>query len=1016
MNSDRLAPNSPNQQRLIFLDQLGLSGAHHHVAAFVTLMRSPDVEAIRGIVAQVLTSESNETIEIIEFVAGDGKARTDFLERAFVAVDGNSLRFAVVQGIDSVQLLVCAHRVALDTAGCIEVLEAIATLAKRAEGTTDTHDPVAILERRLACAAYFERNNAWLGSKNGAAAIERWRRYLVGIPSGLQLPNDRRRRAQPSYTTNQVSRSLQNGELTQHLQHLTDIEREALMMASFAGVLARYSSQDDIVIGSYRRAANIPAAAIGPLLDVLPVRIDASDDPTLGELRERARIALTQRETDDAVPFGTIADSVALERDTSRHPIMQVTMSDARITHPQIASAAPQVIGASEFDFEVCYLLTPESVQLTGAFATDLFDRETIIDLLAMHERLLEAMVQSPTLRLQSVALLNRDEQRDARSMGTGPEVPVARRCLHDVFAETLQRSPNAAAVTGLGKMLTYVELSDRAHRLAAALRAHGVVRGDLVALATNRDPDLLTAILAIHRCGAAYLPLEPSYPDERLEFMVSDGGARTLVASPNLTNIVGSFDGTVVAIDDTALAEYSAEPNDSAHDPSDLAYVIYTSGSTGRPKGVMIEHHGVVNLMHEMASRPGLQSGQVMVGVTTPAFDLSVPDLFLPMTVGAHLVFADPAISADPKRLSELLDDVDCALMQATPSTWRMLLDYGWAGRASMSVVCGGEGYTSALATPLASRVQALWNFYGPTEATVWCTSAHLPDPCDPLPLGGALPNMAVFVGDSNGVPVPVGVPGELMIAGTGLARGYLHRPELTADRFISIDDPNFSRAYRTGDLVRARRDGSLEFMGRIDHQVKLRGFRIELGEIEQCIAAHAGVREVVVMVRSDNPADPQIVGYVVGDCDPMELRVALGERLPAYMVPSHIVVLDDLPRTPNGKTDRTALPAPTTPLVSTREYVAPRGPVEDVLVAIWQTVLGVARIGINDDFFELGGHSLRLTQVLTRITESFGIDLALRDIYAAPTIAATSDAIAMASLAADPELEALLNELQHP
>jgi len=386
------------------------------------------------------------------------------------------------------------------------------------------------------------------------------------------------------------------------------------------------------------------------------------------------------------------------------------------------------------------------------------------------------------------------------------------------------------------------------------------------------------------------------------------------------------------------------------------------------------------------------------------------VPDLFLPLTTGAHLVLADPVTAGDPRALARLLDEVDADVMQATPSTWRMLLDDGWPGRRSMRVVCGGEGYTSALARPLAQRVGQLWNFYGPTEATVWCTSAHLADPVDPLPLGRPLPGYVVYVADAAGAPVPPGVAGELVIGGVGLARGYHLRPDLTADRFIAAGG---RRIYRTGDLARAPPGGAPGFLGRLDHQVKLRGFRIELGEIESALAAHPGVREVVVVVREDAPGDQRLVAYVVGDVDGPALLDFVGPRLPAYMVPSVVMVLADLPRTPNGKTDRKSLPVPDLAAVSTAEYVAPRGPVEQAVADMWCEVLRLDKVSVVDDFFTIGGHSLRITQVLSRIRQAFGVDLPLRDVYETPTVEAIAQAVTI-RLMDDPELAELMAELE--
>ena len=657
--------------------------------------------------------------------------------------------------------------------------------------------------------------------------------------------------------------------------------------------------------------------------------------------------------------------------------------------------------GTARFDLTVSCTESAGGVLLGTEYATDLFDEAGVRDLLTRFSRLLDAAVIDPDVPLSRLPLLTEDEAEAVLAASAGPTVAVDEVTLPQLVARRAAETPAAAAVSGARASYSYAELDARVNQLTHALLEAGVQRGDLVGVAMPRDADLLVAILGVQRAGAAYLPLEPTYPADRLEFMLADGGVRVLITTSGVVMPEAAL--TRLVLDDPAtLAGRPTTDPGVVVSPDDLAYVIYTSGSTGKPKGVLIRHRGVVNLMAEMAQRPGLRPGEVLVGVTTPAFDLSVPDLFLALTTGAHLVLADPAVAADPAALVALLDRVDADVMQATPSTWRMLLDASWTGRPTMRVVCGGEGYTAALAKPLLAKVAQVWNFYGPTEATVWCTSAQLTDPSDPLPLGAALPNYTVYVADSAGRPVPPGVAGEIVIGGVGLAAGYHGRPDLTAERFVDVGN---RRIYRTGDLGRTRRGGSLEFLGRIDHQVKLRGFRIELGEIEQVLGQHEAVGEAVVVVREDVPGDATLVAYVVlspdaGELDSAALRRHVGLVLPGYMVPAVVVAMESMPRTPNGKTDRGRLPAPTIQAASGESYVAPRTPIEEAVAEMWCEVLRLDRVGVHDDFFALGGHSLRITQVISRIRTAFGVDLALRSVYEAPNIEAIAEAITFALL----------------
>jgi amino acid adenylation domain-containing protein len=482
-------------------------------------------------------------------------------------------------------------------------------------------------------------------------------------------------------------------------------------------------------------------------------------------------------------------------------------------------------------------------------------------------------------------------------------------------------------------------------------------------------------------------------------------------------------FRGTLVFLDWDALDQYPSANKPVAVSGSDLAYVIYTSGSTGQPKGVEVRHRSVANLVAYMRERPGLGENDILANLTTPAFDLSVPDWFLSLTTGARLVIVPREATLDGVDLADWLARAGATFVQATPTTWQLLVDAGWKGSGTLKIVCGGEALPRALADELLTRGASLWHMYGPTETTVWSSVLELEPDEGPLALGPPIANTAFYVLDAHARPVPIGVPGELYIGGDGVAAGYHERPDLTAEKFVA--DPfgdAGGRLYRTGDLLRWRQNGTLEFHGRIDQQVKLRGFRIELGEIETVLGSHHAVGGAVAIVREDAPGDQRLIAYVVPstageDPDFEQLRRLLKTKLPPFMVPSAFVTLDAFPVTANGKLNRAALPAPdgARPDLQ-RSYVAPQTPVEETLAEIWGDVLGIDRIGIDDDFFDLGGHSLLAVRMLSRVHDALGLNLYLGRVFEHSTIRALG-AIVTAELLAeteDDELSALLAEVE--
>lgn len=566
--------------------------------------------------------------------------------------------------------------------------------------------------------------------------------------------------------------------------------------------------------------------------------------------------------------------------------------------------------------------------------------------------------------------------------------------CVTESVARHARERPTAPAIVSGARELSYGELDAWTNRIARELAARGLRRGGLVGVVLERSAQLLPALLGVLRAGGAYVPVDPAYPAARLAFILEQAAAQVILTQSSLVEGLPCSDTPLLLLDGdrSSIERQDPQAMESKVELDDLAYVIFTSGSSGRPKGAMLAHRGLANLLREMARTPRLAAGEVMLGVTTPAFDLSVPDLYLPLSTGATLVLASAEQAADPRELALLIEAHGVDLLQATPSTWRMLLDGGWSGRRSLRAVTGGEALPPALARELLERVAELWNFYGPTEATVWSTCVRITDPTQ-ITIGRELPGVSARIVDADGEPVPDGTAGELLIGGVQVARGYLGRPDLTAERFIPdrFSDVAGALLYRTGDQARRRSDRAIDFLGRLDHQVKLRGYRIELGEIESVLEEHYSVAEAVAIVSSETPPrEPRLLAYVVpargSEVEPEKLRDALQARLPAYMIPATICPLERMPLTPNGKVDRRALPAPE--LDREREQVMPRTPLEAELLGLWREALGIDSIGVTDDFFELGVDSLTAGRLFARIERFYGQRLPIGSLFQTPTI----------------------------
>ncbi|HCI82956.1 MAG TPA: non-ribosomal peptide synthetase, partial [Ktedonobacter sp.] len=572
---------------------------------------------------------------------------------------------------------------------------------------------------------------------------------------------------------------------------------------------------------------------------------------------------------------------------------------------------------------------------------------------------------------------------------------------LPQLIEEQVARTPDAVALMYENTQFTYRELNARANQLACYLRQLGVGPEVLVGVCIERSLELVVALLGILKAGGAYVPLDPAYPAERIAFMLSDAQVPVLITQQHLLERLPAHQAHVVCMDTDA--SLLAQQNDAnlMHITSagNVAYVIYTSGSTGRPKGVQVLQGSLVNLLLSMRHQPGLTAEDRLLAITTFSFDIAALELFLPLIVGASVIIASQDVVKNGAALLDVLNRSDVTVMQATPVTWQMLLAAGWQGSSRLKVLTGGEALSLSLARQLLARAASVWNLYGPTETTIYSSGCRIEQTDTVIPIGRPIANTTMYILDEHLQPVPIGVAGELYIGGDGLARGYLHRPELTSEKFIQhpFERDAHARLYKTGDLARYLPDGRIQCLGRIDSQVKIRGFRIELGEIEAQLVFHLQVRQCVVVARDNGAGDKQLVAYVVlrekqdttDNTTGTELRELVQKALPDYMMPSAFVELDALPQTPNGKVDRLALPAPETArqLVD-KPFVAPTTLGQLQLQHIWEELLDVRPIGVHDNFFHIGGHSLLAAKLVERIEQESGKRISLATLFAAPTI----------------------------
>jgi amino acid adenylation domain-containing protein len=1026
-------PLSLAQLRLWFLNQLDSESPVYNIGVPIKLTGKMDVEALERALAEIVQRHEDLRTSFIQVggepraVIGDGKdwklkrldARAlDELElhelaaqqskELFDIARGPLFRAALLQAGDREHVLVLTMHHMISDGWSLGVL--VNEFAELYRAYCDRRSP-SLHPLAIQYVDFAAWQRKWLESGELDRQLPYWKKQLAGAPPVVGFPADHRRPQTEMFRGRRLKLVIPR-DLVAALEQLSQSKGVTFFMtllAAFKALLARYCGQDDIVVGS--PSANRSRAELSPLIGFfvnnLVLRTDLEGNPSFTELLARVREVTLRAYEHQDVPFDRLVQTLRPERSLDHSPLFQVMfiMQNFPMEDLQLSGLVtePLELDVTTARFDLTVEVFPRHGELWAYFDynSDLYEPETIASIQRHYVTILEAVCADPHQRIGEIPLLSATEQTQLvvdwnQTAADNPEC-----CFHEQFAARASAHPDRVAVMAGAESLTYRQLDERANRFALALQSRGAARGKLVALCLGRSADLVAGMIAIAKCGAAYVPLDPAYPRARIVNIFEDAMPVAVLTSENLRPLLPQTGAAVICVEETQQAESSCRdcslPLSSAGPAAsdELAYVIFTSGSTGRPKGVEITHRSLVNFLESMRREPGFSDADVLLAVTTVSFDIAGLELLLPLYTGGTV-----CVAQDPANPAHLLADLARyrpTVMQATPATWKLLIAAGWRGDPDLTILCGGEALDPELARSLVVRSGSLWNMYGPTETTIWSSALRIEEAgAAAIPVGRPIQNTSFFVLDALRQPVPLGVAGELWIGGDGVARGYLNRPELTEERFVSMAFAGLApaRLYRTGDLVRYRGDGTLDFLGRVDHQVKLRGFRIELGEIENALRSHPSIADSVTQLREVG-GDKRLVAYVVvnQNATPAEsdLRDHLRAVLPEYMVPASFVFLSEFPRLPNGKLDRAALPAPDrSDYESKREFVAPAKGLQQNIAAAFRNVLQVEKVGLDDNFFDLGAHSLQIVKVHADLHQSIETKVPLISFFQYPTIRA--------------------------
>lgn len=1029
-------PLSFAQERLWFLDQLEPGHAFYNIPVAVRLVGEVDERVLSQVVNEVVrrheilrTTFATVDERPVQSIATElavalpvedltdmseeererraqERAQTE-AQMPFDLVTGPLLRVRLLRltATEHILLFTVHHIVADGWSMGVLVQEVVALYTAYVQ---QQPSPLPELTIQYVDFAHWQRQ--WLSGPVLQQQLTYWTEHLAGAPTVLNLPTDRPRPSVQSYRGATYSFTVgaptvaglyQVGQQAQATLFMT-------LVAAFTVLLARYSGQRDICIGT--PIANRTRAELEPLIgffvNTLVLRTQINPTQPFLTLLEQVRTTALNAYAYQDIPFEHLVEVVNPTRQLSHTPLFQVmlVLQNAPMDSLQLPgltlASIPVESTTAQFDLTVELVEADGQLYGTVGYSTDLFDATTIERLTNHYIRLLEAIVAEPTVRVQDLTMLSAAERTRllVEWNATATDAP-AMQTIQELFEAQVARTPEAVAVVYEDQQLTYGALNTRANQLARYLRTLGVRPDVLVGLCVERSLEMLVGMLGILKAGGAYVPLDPTYPTERLAYMLADSQPQVLLTQAPFHALLPVTEIPTLCLD-TQWTTVATEATDNLpHQtlPQHLAYVIYTSGSTGKGKGVLVTHANAVHstMARLINYREGLSSFLLLSSI---AFDSSVAGILGTLAHGGRLVLPVAGERLEPGTLWELIDQRKISHLLTVPSFYRLLLEHMpvTEGHSLRSVILAGEECGSDLLVKHRSPLPGVrfFNEYGPTEATVWSTVHEGRDweSTPTVPIGRPIANTQIYILDGNLEPVTVGVAGELYIAGAGLARGYLRRLDLTAEKFIPnpfSPEPG-ARMYKSGDLARYLSDGNIEYLGRLDHQVKIRGFRIELGEIEATLQAVPGVREAVVLAREDHPGDKRLVAYVVaadGSLSANTVRTQVAKSLPAHMVPAQYVMLAQLPLTPNGKLDRKALPAPEQTR-GEQGYVAPRTPVEAKLAEVWAEVLEVDRVGVEDNFFELGGHSLLATRLLSHVRATFQVEVPLRAVFEAPTI----------------------------
>ena len=833
----------------------------------------------------------------------------------------------------------------------------------------------------------------FLASDNIASQIEYWKRQLAGRPAYLEVPLDRPRPREFSFRGASHAFTLPPNLCNQlnAFSRSNGVTLYMTLLAIFKVLLARYTGEEDIVVGSPiagRRHAEAEAL-IGLFVNTLVMRTPVSTQDDFHTCLSRVRdVTLGALENQD-LPFERLVEELNPPRDLSRNPVFQIMFTLQNMELPKLelhdlsVAAVPLNRDAAQVDLSLAMWESEDQIHAVFEYASDLYDKSSIESLAVSFEQLANDLVGKPHTAIGEARLMPDDKLSDFMTAFNNSAQEIARtENVISLFENSVAAYGSETAVSDESGSLSYLELDELANRFAQQLLSRGCSQGDLIGVCMERRSELLIALLGVLKIRAAYLPLDPDFPAERIQYMLSDADISCIVTSPEIdTAIFGDCKAEILPFDTEHMAAVEAASKLAAagERSDDVVYVIYTSGSTGKPKGVVIENRAFTNFLVAMSASPGLRSEDKLLAVTTLSFDISMLELFLPLIVGAEVVVASKATIADSRKLLRVIDEAKITAMQATPSMWRTIFDRDWSGDSVRLALTGGEPLPDDLRTRLTGAVGEVWNMYGPTETTIWSTCTRV-ESAGVIDIGRPIANTEIRIRDAQSRDLPPGIAGELLIGGDGLAQGYLNREELTRDRFIDSD----RRLYRTGDLARWTADGRLLHLGRIDNQVKVRGYRIELGEIEARLSEHPTVSECAITVVENRPGDQRLIAFFVAEqassATATELRTFLRSRLPAYMLPQHFLELDQLPLTPNAKLDRKALPALVGQVDGTKHAVDPETEAEIILANIWCEILSLEKVSCHDNFFDAGGHSLLAVQLIALLEEEFGVAISLQ------------------------------------